>query len=174
MIAFSFSETFPFRIDIIIHHKERKINRFLVILSNIGALHKLEYLFLWKYFKKQVAFCRKRFPLLRNRFHMLRSFHGKSHHHPPLFFSTLSPCGGGIHPSRGVCRHYAIHFFVELQGPHLCGPCVPHYRPFPGKPRAAYMPPLQKGSATVSTACCLIYLLYTLSQVFVDSRILTW
>ena len=29
MIAFSFSETFPFRIDIIIHHKKRKINLFL-------------------------------------------------------------------------------------------------------------------------------------------------
>ena len=52
MIVFSFSETFPFRIDIIIHHKERKINRFLVILSKIGALHKLERLFLWKHFKK--------------------------------------------------------------------------------------------------------------------------
>lgn len=61
MIAFSFSETFPFRIDIIIHHKERKINLFLVILSKIGALHKLEWLFLWKHFKKQVAFRRKRF-----------------------------------------------------------------------------------------------------------------
>lgn len=31
-----------------------------------------------------------------------------------------------------------------------------------------------KRQRTVSTACCLIYLLYTLSQVFVDSRILTW
>lgn len=147
MIAFSFSETFPFRIDIIIHHKERKINRFLVILSNIGALHKLEYLFLWKYFKKQVAFCRKRF-LCCATVSICCAVFTANRTTIRLYFSRLyPPVGGGIHPSRGVCRHYAIHFFVELQGPHLCGPRVPHYRPFPGKPRAAYMPPLQKGSA---------------------------
>lgn len=44
----------------------------------------------------------------------------------------------------------------------------------PGNRRAASVPPLPKRQRTVSTACCLIYLLYTLSQVFVDSRILTW
>ena len=114
MIAFSFSETFPFRIDIIIHHKERKINRFLVILSNIGALHKLEYLFLWKYFKKQVTFCRKRF-LCCATVSMCCAVFTANRTTIRLYFSRLYPhVGGGIHPSRCVCRHYAIHFFVEL------------------------------------------------------------
>ncbi len=92
MIAFSFSETFPFRIDIIIHHKERKINHFLVILSKIGALHKLEYLFLWKYFKKQVAFCRKRF----------------------LCCATVSICCAVFTANRGT-----IHLYFSRLYPHV-------------------------------------------------------
>ena len=93
-------------------------------------------------FQKIGRFLSETVPLLRNRFHKLRSFHGKLHRHPPLFFSTLSPCRGEIHPSRGVCRHYAIHFFVELQGPHLCGPRVYGELSFAGKPRAGHARPL--------------------------------
>ena len=142
MIAFSFSETFPFRIDIIIHHKERKINRFLVILSNIGALHKLEYLFLWKYFKKQVAFCRKRFLCCATVSISCAAFTANCTAIRPCFSRLYPHAGGGIHPSRGVCRHYAIHFFVELQGPHLCCPRVYGEWSFAGKPRAGHARPL--------------------------------
>ena len=174
MIAFSFSETFPFRIDIIIHHKWRKINRFLVILSKIGTLHKLEYLFLWKYFKKTGRFLSETVPLLRNRFHMLRSFHGKSHHHPPLFFSTLSSCGGRD-SSLPVCLPpLRDSFFCGVVGAASMWPARSPLPPIPRETAGGIYAAPTKRQRTVSTACCLIYLLYTLSQVFVDSRILTW
>ena len=76
-----------------------------MILSKIGTLHKLEYLFLWKYFKKQVAFCRKRF-LCCATVSICCAVFTANRTTIRLYFSRLYPhVGGGIHPSR-VVRPY--------------------------------------------------------------------
>ena len=72
-----------------------------MILSKIGTLHKLEYLFLWKYFKKQVVFCRKRF-LCCATVSICCAVFTANRTTIRLYFSRLYPhVGGGIHPSRG-------------------------------------------------------------------------
>lgn len=174
MIAFSFSETFPFRIDIIIHHKERKINRFLVILSNIGALHKLEYLFLWKYFKKQVVFCRKRF-LCCATVSICCAVFTANRTTIRLYFSRLyPPVGGRDSPLPGCLPPLRDSFFCGVVGAASMRPARSPFPPIPRETAGGIYAAPTKRQRTVSTACCLIYLLYTLSQVFVDSRILTW
>lgn len=125
-------------------------------------------------FQKTGRFLSETVPLLRNRFHMLRSFHGKSHLHPLLFSSTLSPCRGRDSSLPVRLPPLRDSFFCGVVGAASMRPARSPLPPIPRETTGGIYAAPTKRQRTVSTACCLIYLLYTLSQVFVDSRILTW
>lgn len=102
-------------------------------------------------------------PLLRNRFHMLRSFHGKSHLHPLLFFSTLSPCGGRDSSLPVRLPPLRDSFFCGVVGAASMRPARSPLPPIPRETTGGIYAAPTKRQRTVSTACCLIYLLYPIS-----------